>query len=259
MCYCIPHRKCRNAQTHAVLVPVCMAGCCVQMQSICQISMQVRTSAQHANAQMQMLKCTIAQTRPTYLPTYLQLHTKPANHYLHPMPITHPTLSCLSVCLSIMPPTHCATFLFPINAHASTCTCTCIHSGEEVWLSGAAPIPNLKWDSYKPGSKTAMSTPQQVDNADGCAADHKPNPPGSPNCGCQAESDPTSCANACEQDDNCTAYTFHDKSLPAPWSGLCCLRSDGVWNPVEMKQHVRVSCTRVCVCVWWSLGCCCWW
>eukprot|EP00750_Incisomonas_marina_P033658 INCI9923.3.p1 GENE.INCI9923.3~~INCI9923.3.p1 ORF type:complete len:923 (-),score=130.23 INCI9923.3:2785-5553(-) len=110
--------------------------------------------------------------------------------------------------------------------------------GEEVWLSGAAPISNLQWEVVLPGRNASMEDVHpNLNNANGCGKNHAPAPMGSPNCGCDIEPDAASCAGRCEAASNCTSYTYHDSSLGKPWGSYCCQRTDGVWNPVEQTGH----------------------
>lgn len=39
------------------------------------------------------------------------------------------------------------------------------------------------------------------------------------------------CASLCLITDSCTAYTWHDGNIPAPWTNACIFRTDGAWEP----------------------------
>jgi len=126
------------------------------------------------------------------------------------------------------------------------------YNGEEVWLSGAAPIKELEWELWKPGTNTSMSDPQEnTNNAENACGDHgHVKPPGSDQCGCETMASADVCASACLSADNCTSYTYHASSLPSPWTSMCCLRTDGVWDPVSESGHTAAQKTAGHAGIW---------
>ena len=119
------------------------------------------------------------------------------------------------------------------------------YGGEEVWLTGASPLGSLRWQPWlsRNASVSALAGQNNAEAGGACSStvpgsSHKmPNPPGSPNCGCRVEASASACGSSCLAATNCTSYTFHDASLGAPWTSMCCLRTDGVWAPVKEAGH----------------------
>eukprot|EP00936_MAST-01D_sp_MAST-1D-sp1_P001526 g1526.t1 len=113
------------------------------------------------------------------------------------------------------------------------------YNGEEVWLSGAAPIAQLDWKPWKVTNNSFVEA-QGMNNANGCGNNDKPkvpNPADDPTCGCHIANSTAQCEASCDADTRCTSYTYHAASLGAPWAKYCCLRRDGVWHPYAEKGH----------------------
>jgi hypothetical protein len=109
------------------------------------------------------------------------------------------------------------------------------YPGEEVWLSGAAPLPPAGvWKPYNVSNSTPPTpTPQWIhemnqndvfNGAGGAFVKNKT----------QSWQD---CEALCKADGACKAWTWHDQNQ-AGYALDCYFRPDGVWDPVPEAGHV---------------------
>jgi len=106
------------------------------------------------------------------------------------------------------------------------------YPGEEVWLSGAQTLTDLKWKEYDVQPAKDVVLPN-TNNARGCAA----NNPKDLKCGCQELATAQSCQAACNNETSCSSWTYHDAQTGKTWARKCCLRRDRSWEPFAQAHH----------------------
>jgi hypothetical protein len=106
-----------------------------------------------------------------------------------------------------------------------------ITSTGQVWLSGAKPLPTLKWEKYKmsPPLPTSLSSHNNTNNQPGCKPNESSDPQG---CQCYGPSSYGAtldkCFGFCKSlgADGCQSYAW------SPGHQCCIRRTDTTWNPI---------------------------
>lgn len=109
--------------------------------------------------------------------------------------------------------------------------------GEEVWVSGATPVTTAQWAPWKvvPGNSTPVWRSAANQNA---VYGQVPSPAVVYNGTYDAWD---ACQAACQANYTgggpCTVWTWHDATVPAPYTLACYFRTDGVYAPVAEADH----------------------
>ena len=108
--------------------------------------------------------------------------------------------------------------------------------GEEVWLSGSAPLPAAAtWAPYNVSNSTPPAPPAPAWVVAQGQNDVFANAGGA----FEKGKTPTwqACQQLCQSDGACRAWTWHDPSQGS-YALACFFRPDGVWDPVPEAGHV---------------------
>eukprot|EP01062_Namystynia_karyoxenos_P003506 TRINITY_DN11258_c0_g1_i1.p1 TRINITY_DN11258_c0_g1~~TRINITY_DN11258_c0_g1_i1.p1 ORF type:complete len:903 (+),score=355.61 TRINITY_DN11258_c0_g1_i1:80-2788(+) len=105
------------------------------------------------------------------------------------------------------------------------------YGDEEVWVSGGAPLGELKWQAHDVRNGTTQLFPGQ-NNAKGCTGNDTAARP----CGCRKTSTMQQCQSACDSDSSCMSFTWHD-AAQGRWAEQCCMWHSEHWAPYSEAGH----------------------
>ena len=110
---------------------------------------------------------------------------------------------------------------------------------DDVWISGAAPLPDSpKWVPHKvaPAAKGTVKVYSGMNDQSGCT-----NNANTSKCRCYLEPVLNNCVQAFSECVECTAFAYSGNGSSAMtsqgWKNQCCLRLDNVWNHYPLTDH----------------------